>query len=542
MKMTGGDAIVSTILAHGVDTIFGLPGVQNDWFYNALYDAGDAIRVVHTRHEQGAGYMALGYAMSSGKVGVYAVVPGVGMLNASSALATAYSVGAPVFCFTGQIPSNAIGRGYGQLHELPDQMGILERLTKWAGTIRTPAEAPAVVSEAFRQLQSGRIQPVAVECPMDVLAATGEVFQSQGPLELQHPPVDEDLLDEAAKLLGEAKNPLIFVGSGAFGATESIQALAEALQAPVVSNRAGHGIMPSSHYLSVRMSVGHELWERADVVLSLGSRFQRPLQMWGVSDEHKVIRVDIDPEEHYRIRRPDVGLIARCEETVPMLVDAVAKYNHARSSREEEMNDLQAEMDGRMSYMEYQLSYLSAIRDVLPKDGFLVNDVTQLGFVSPLTFPVDHPRTLISPGYQGTLGWGFATALGVQVANPEKSVVAICGDGGFMFTMPELATAVQHKINLVTLVFTDGAFGNVRRMQKEDYDGRLIASDLQNPDFAKLAEVFGAQGLKASTPDELRSALEKGFAADGPTVIEVPQGELPSPWPMVMPSRYRNRK
>lgn len=539
MKMTGGEAIVATILSHGIDTIFGLPGAQNDWFYNALFDADGAVRIVHTRHEQGAGYMALGYAMSTGKTGLYSVVPGVGMLNASAALATAYSVGAPVVCFTGQIPSHSIGRGYGQLHELPDQMGILERLTKWAESIESPAQASPIMAEAFRQLRSGRIQPVAVECPMDVLAARGEVKEILSPLAIEHPAVDEDAIDEAAKLLGSAKNPLIFVGSGALGAREAVQELAEALQAPVIANRSGHGILPSSHYLSARMPVGHALWERADVVIALGSRLQRPLQMWGTDDELKVVRIDIDPEEHYRINRPDVGVIARCEEAVPLLVKALGKYNSVRPSREEEMNDLQAEIDGRMAYMDYQLAHLGAIRDVLPEDGFLVNDVTQLGFVSPMVFPTEHPRTIISPGYQGTLGWGFATALGVQVANPDKNVVAICGDGGFMFTMPELATAVQHGINLVTIVFTDGAYGNVKRMQKENYGGKFIASDLRNPDFAAMAETFGAQGLKADGPDELRSALEKGFAFDGPTIIEVPQGEIPSPWPMVMPPKVR---
>ena len=539
MKMTGGEAIVGAMIAQGTEILFGLPGVQNDWLYNALYDAGDAIKVIHTRHEQGAGYMALGYAMSTGKPGVYAVVPGVGLLNSSSALATAYSVNAPVFCFTGQIPSASIGRGHGQLHEVPDQLGILERLTKWATRIKSPAEAPALVTEAFRKLQTGRPRPVAVECPLDVLAATAQIESTDLPLDIRHPAVDEEVLEEAAKLLGQAKNPLIFVGSGAIGASEGICELAEQLQAPVVANNSGHGILSSRHYLSLRSPDAHTLWATADVVLAVGSRLQRPMMTWGMDDDLKIIRIDIDPEEHYRIAEPAVGLIARSEDAIPLLVKQVGKYNQVRPSRQDDLNDLRAETDSRLAALEPQLSYLKAIRDVLPDDGILVRDVTQIGYVSGVGFPTYHPRTMLGTGYQGTLGWGFATSLGAKVANPGKEVLAVCGDGGFMFTVQELATAVQHKIATVTLVFNDGAYGNVKRMQKENYGNRLIGSDLQNPDFVKLAESFGALGLRATTPDELRPALEQGFASGQPTLIEIPIGEVPSPWGAIMMPRSR---
>jgi len=538
-QMTGGTAVVQSMLAHGVKTLFGLPGVQNDWFYNALYDAREQINVIHTRHEQGAGYMALGAAMSTGKPNVYAVVPGVGMLNASSALATAYSVNAPVLCFTGQIPTNTIGQGLGQLHEIPDQMGILERLTKWASNIPSPADAPQKVASAFHQLQNGRPRPVALECPMDVLAATeevGDIFVSIAP---ESPTVDEDKIAEAAKLLGAAKNPLIFVGSGAIGAREAVSELAETLQAPVISNSSGSGILSSRHYLSMKMPAGHALWERTDVVIKLGTRQHRYHSSWGIDDQIKIIHIDIDPTEHDRGHQSDLGLISRCEDALPLLISALAKHNTVRASRQEELEDLQAEIADRMAYLEPQLSYLAAIRDVLPDDGYFVRDVTQLGYVSGFAWPSYEPRTYVSPGYQGTLGWGYATSLGVQAANPDKAVVTVCGDGGFMFTVQELATAVQHKLNTVTLVFNDGAFGNVKRMQQEMYDGRLIATDLKNPNFVKLAEAFGAQGLYATTPDEVRAAIEKGLSSSVPTLIEVPIGEVPSPWPMVMLKRNR---
>lgn len=537
-EQTGGEAIVQSWINHGVETIFGLPGVQNDWLYNALYDAGGQIRVIHTRHEQGAGYMALGYGMSTGKPGVYAVVPGVGMLNAASALATGYSVNAPLFCFTGQIPSKMIGRMLGQLHEIPDQLGILERLTKWTGHIESPAAAPGVVAEAFQQLASGRTRPVAVECPLDILSAKAEI-SDYPTLEPTYPALDEEQLEEAAKLLGAAENPLIFVGLGAIGAGEAVKQLAEALQAPVVSNRSGHGVLSSRDPLAIRTPEAHELWARADVVLAIGTRMMRTLTGWGTDDRLKIIRIDVDPEEHSRAVPETLGIVARSEDAVPKLVDAVGKYNRKRASRAAELDDLRAETAERIGYLVPQLAYLGAIRDVLPDDGYFVHDVTQLGYVSDFAFPVYQPRTFIAPGYQGTLGWGFATALGVKVAHPDKPVVAVCGDGGFMFTMQELATAVQQGINLVTLVFNDGAYGNVLRMQKENYGGRVIGTALRNPDFVKMAESFGALGLRADTPEGVRAAIEQGIAADVPTIIEVPIGEVPSPWPVAFMGKVR---
>ncbi|MCX6044689.1 MAG: thiamine pyrophosphate-binding protein [Chloroflexi bacterium] len=543
-KVTGGEAIVKSIIKHGVDTLFALPGVQNDYFFNALYDAGDQIRVIHTRHEQGAAYMALGYTLSTGKVGAYSVVPGVGLLNTTAALATAYSTNAKVLCLTGQIASTQIGRGFGMLHEIPDQLGILRSLTKWAERINSPAEAPGLVDEAFRQLYTGRPRPVGLECPPDILATKTEVGLTAHQPDVRHPPVDTDALEQAAKLLGQAKNPLIFVGGGALDAGAEVLQLAELLQAPVVSNRSGHGVVSSRHYLATRMPAAHVLWEKADVVLAVGARMQQPLLTWGYDDDLKVIRIDIDPTEQQRIAPPTVSLVADSQDVLRLLIPAVEKYNKARPSRQAELASLKAEVDGRLASLEPQMTFIKLIREELPDDGFFVEEMTQIGYISRFALPVYQPRTFVSTGYQGTLGWGFATALGVKVANPDKAVLSVNGDGGFMFTVQELATAVQHQISTVSLVFNDNAFGNVQRMQKLNYGNRVIATDLRNPDFVKLAEAFGAQGIRAKTPDEVRQAIRQGFATKGPTLIEVPVGEMPSPWsasflPRVRPARTK---
>jgi len=275
------------------------------------------------------------------------------------------------------------------------------------------------------------------------------------------------------------------------------------------------------------------LWPKSDAILAVGTRLFAPLERWGMDAGDRLIKIDIDPDEHGRLARPAVSIVADAKEALRALIPLVEKHNPIRASREEEMLALKAQTAQKTAYLEPQLSYIKVIREELPDDGIFVEEVTQIGYVSRVALPVYHPRTYISTGYQGTLGWGFATALGVKVANPDKAVIAVSGDGGFMFNVQELTTAVQQRIGLVMLLFNDGAYGNVRRMQKEQYGGRVIASDLHNPDFVKMADSFGAQGLRAHTPEEMRLAIRKGLATEGPTLIEIPVGEMPSPWQLI---------
>ena len=255
-RMTGGGALVEMLTRHGVDTLFALPGVQNDALFVALYDAGEAIRVIHTRHEQAAAYMALGYARATGKPGAFAVVPGPGLLNTTAALATAYATNAPVLCISGQIPSDLIGRGFGLLHEIPDQLAILKGLTKWAARIGHPTEAGALVNEAFRQLAEGRPRPVALEMPLDIMAMNTAVDLPEPGAAPAPPAPDPEAVDKAAALLSAAKSPLIYVGSGAAAAGAELLALAERLQAPVVTYTGGKGILSDRHYLAQNLLAG----------------------------------------------------------------------------------------------------------------------------------------------------------------------------------------------------------------------------------------------------------------------------------------------
>lgn len=536
--MTTGEAIVGSLLANGIDTIFCLPGVQNDYLFDALHGASDKIRPIHTRHEQGAGYMALGMAMASGKPAAYTVVPGPGFLNTTAALCTAYATNAPVLAIIGQIAQAAIGRGYGHLHELPDQLAIMRLLTKHADRIRAPHEAPLKVTEAFRQLRSGRPRPVALECALDVLARRAPVH-IPGAAESDVAEVDPDAITRAAKLLGQAQAPLIIVGGGAQHASAEITALADLLQAPVVGHRMGQGILDARHPMAANVLMGHKLWGKADVVLAVGTRLQVQLQQWGTDAALKVIRIDADADELDRIARPAIGITADAAIALRLLCDALPTHNRRRDPRAAEIAGLRAEQQQVASILQPQIGYLDAIRAELPEDGVFVDELTQLGYAARLVFPVYRPRTFISPGYQGTLGWGVATAIGVKVARPDVPVVAVSGDGGFLFNAQELASAVQHRIPVVIVLVNDGAYGNVRRIQADSFGNRLIASDLRNPDFQKFVESFGALALRATSPAELRQSLRTAFKADVPAVIEIPAGVMPDPWPLMRqpPSR-----
>jgi len=531
VSMNAAEAVVGTLALNGIDRVFALPGVQNDYLFDALHGAQAKIRTLQTRHEQGAAYMALGAAMATGKPAAYAVVPGPGILNTTAALATAYAANAPVLALTGQIPSATIGRGLGMLHEIPDQLGVLRGLTKFAARIRSPQEAPGLVDEAFRQLLSGRPRPVSLECPLDVWAKRGRVTLPTAPATRVEPPIDSDAIDAAAKLLGEAERPLIFVGGGAQGAGAALQDLAELLQAPVVAHRMGLGALDARHALSVNSWLGLRLWAEADVVLAIGSRLQIPLMHWGTDAKLKVIRIDADPEEIDRIARPAVAILGDAADALAALLPALARRNRRRPSRMDEIAGRKAEAAKEIAHeFAPQVGWLNAIRAELPEDGIFVDELTQIGYVSRLAFPVYRPRSFLSSAYQGTLGWGVATAIGAKAACPGRPLVAISGDGGFMFNVQELASAVQHRVPVVIVLMNDGAYGNVRRAQVEAFGNRVIASDLKNPDFPKLADAFGLMGLRATTPEELRAALRKALAAGEPALIEVPVGPMPNPW------------
>jgi acetolactate synthase-1/2/3 large subunit len=536
---SGGEAIVSGLVAHGVDTVFGLPGAQIYGLFDAFQQA--QLKVIGARHEQACGYMAFGYARATGRPGVFSVVPGPGVLNAGAGLLTAFGANEPVLCLTGQVPSAFLGKGRGHLHEMPDQLATLRTFVKWAERIEYPANAPALVARAFQEMLSGRRGPASLEMPWDVFTQKVEVGAAEVFDPFPAPPPDLDRVKSAASLIATSKTPMIFVGSGAIEAGDEILELAELIDAPVVAFRSGRGIVSNAHELGLTMAAAYRLWPTTDLMIGIGTRLELPtMTRWPYRpDGLKSIRIDIDPSEMRRFT-PDAAVVADSKAGTSELLAALRKAGYAKTSgRRAAIREASAAALKEIQTIQPQMAYLNILREVLPSNAIVTDELSQVGFASWYGFPVYEPRTFISSGYQGTLGSGFPTALGAKVAHPERPVVAITGDGGFMFGVQELATAVQFNIGVVVLVFNNNSYGNVRRDQRERFEGRIVASDLVNPDFVKLAESFGVGAARVTSPDHFRPALEKALAAGAPYLIdiEVPRDSEVSPWAFIHPAK-----
>ncbi len=533
-KMTGGQAVVESLIANGIDTVFGLPGAQLDPIFAALHDRQDKIRVMHTRHEQGAAYMAFGYAEASGRIGTLLVVPGPGLLNASAAIVTGYACNTPMLNLVGQGRSPLIGKGFGVLHEIPDQLDTARGLVKWADRVTHASEIPAKMAEAIGKIRDHRPRPVYLEFPFDISKEAAEVPDMVvAPAEQRTPPVDTDHVEAAAKSLAGAKQPLIMVGGGGRMAGEDILALAETLQVPVAMTQNARGTIDGRHPLAFTPVGAHHWWQKADVVLALGTRLFPSAIAWGRDKGLKIIKVDIDANELRRLPPPLNGIHGDVGEVVRALRLSLDKVlTKPVPDRRDAIAAVRADVEKEFATVQPQRELLEIIRQEIGEDGVLVSDLTQLYFAAQDVFPVYRPRTYIHPSYQGTLGHAAATCLGAQVAVGDRPVVGLAGDGGFMFTVQELATAVQHNIPATFLVMNNGMFENVQRILKNDYGNRVICADLKNPDFVKLAESFGMPGRRAATPGELRTALKDSIAEAGPTLIEYAATEFPTPWPL----------
>ena len=546
-QLTGGQALVQSLKREGVDTIFALPGAQLDWAFDALHEEQDSIRVIHTRHEQATSYMADGYARATGKVGTCLVVPGPGVLNAGAGLSTAYACSSPVLCLAGQIRSNLIGSGRGELHEIKDQRAVLDAVTKWTGRALSPGAVPGLVREAFAQLRGGRPAPVGLEIPPDVLMRRDEVALGESADWGQRPapqPVDPALIRQAAALLVRAERPAFYVGSGVLQAEawDELRAVAEALEVPVVMSRNGRGALSARHPLALNPVAGLGLLPTCDLVVTVGTRFLEPSMGWSLPEGQQSIQINVDADEVGRNVTPTVGIVADARLALAALRDELDGVKRKGASRLPEIEAARGRADDILFELQPQASFAGAIRAALPDDGVFICDVNQISYWSWIGFPVYEPRTFLTSGYQGTLGASYATALGAQVGQPDRKVVSINGDGGFGYNLQELATARQHNIAAVAVVFDDSAYGNVKRMQRDQFDGRTIASNLRNPDWVKLAESFGVAGMCATTPDELEGSLREAFEGDGPALITVPVGEMPSPWHLIYPKLFGGRR
>ena len=495
--------------------------------------------MITTRHEQATTFMADGYGRASGKPGVALVVPGVGVYNAASGLTNAYSRSTPVLLIAGQVPRGAIGKNIGAVHEIADQSGTVRSVTKWQRQVSRPREVPDAVFEAFRQMRTGRPRPVLIEMPPEAGVEREEV-------ELRNPartprivPSPQDLR-EAAQVISKSQMPLIYAGGGVArsDAEEALVRMAEATNIPVVTSSGGKGTIPDRHPLSYgscfsprgerqEMNQLYEVMQSADVVIGIGTRFSLGNP---AGEASTLVNINIDDAELTRHQANTIPLHgdarATIEALLPYLIEAGAGDRPLSVEAVSAARRLIAYYDIRLR--EPQYAVLEAMQRGIPEDAFVVWDVTQFGYYARTHYQVNHPKTYIDSGYSFNLGYAFPTALGVKVAKPDRPVICVAGDGGFMFNSSELSTALQYGINVVTVVFRNDSYGNVAR-DLDDAFGGAYGTDLHNPDFVKFAESFGAVGMRADDPLELERLIPIALERQIPVIIDVPFGEMPIP-------------
>jgi acetolactate synthase-1/2/3 large subunit len=569
MNLSGAEALVAQLQREGVRHVFGVPGVQLDHVLDALartQDAEDAITYIAARHEQGAAHMAEAYARTSERPGVCLVVPGPGVLNALTAMATGYACSSPMVCVAADIPSTLAGQGLGMLHELPDQDRVLASVTKWSGRAETAEHIPGLVHQAIRESRSGRPRPVALTIPADVLADQADMTLEPirqgangfppvpGPAQSEPAPSNrsssvqttvpgtagttwESAVANLAVMLRAARRPMLYAGGGVLAARAdaALTALAEELSAPVVMSRNAGGAIPARHRLAFPSLAAPRLLPEADVVLVVGSRFLTPRgTALPTAPGAAVVLVNADAADLGPPRRADLTLCADARIALEAIRTALPGTAPRTGWTRQDLDGVRAWCTRRVRSVEPQWSFVHALRDAIPEDGILVNELTQVGYLAAVGYPVHQPGTFLTPGYQGTLGYGYPSALGVKVANPDRVVVSINGDGGFCWNMQELATARKYGIGVIAVVFNDNAYGNVRRIQADEFEGRFIGSDLRSPDFVRLAESFGVPATRVETPAGLTEALKISVSEPGPSLIEVPVTEMPSVWPLLL--------
>ena len=535
-QMNGAQALTRQLEAEGVDTVFALPGAQIMSAFDAMYEVRDEISLIQTRHEQATTYMADGYAKVTGKPGVAMVVPGPGALNAAAGLGTAYACSSPVLLISGQIPSMFLGKNTGQLHEISEQLDVFRPITKWNHRVTSAGEIPSAVHEAFRQMTTGRPGPVELEIPPDILSGSDDIALV-GKETFPHPTPNMEDIAAAAILISKSQQPAIIAGGGvvASGAHDQIRKLAELLQAPVMTTPLAKGVIPERNHLAtgVNSAIGPAsmVLSDSDLLIAVGTR----LSLRGVSPENMptLVHIDVEKSQIGQKFTPEVGLVGDAAECLDNLISKIEMPSVDKGQRSERAISLKEEFSREVSRLApEQVSVIDKISSALTHDTIVVQGMTNIGYWSSEALPMSEPRNYVSSSYFGTLGYVYPTALGSQAAFPDRPVVALCGDGGFMYSPQELSTAVKYGLNTIALVFNNGAFGASRWDQEHAFNGRYIGTDLHNPDFVMLAQAFGATGIRTDT-DGIGEAITKAMSVNSPAVIDVEIDNMMPPFQIV---------
>ncbi len=550
MKLTGAQALIATLRAYDVETIFGIPGVHTLPIYDAMREE-PGLRHILARHEQGAGFMADGYARISGRPGVVCTITGPGATNAATPLADAYADSIPLLIISTSLGRASQGHFRGELHGTKDQFGAMSALAGWARAVEYVEEIPFALQEAFRIMRSGRPRGAYLQIPLDLLEVEAEVeMPAPPPASRELSESSREAIQAAARLLREARSPLIIAGAGVTfaGANEQLLQLAELLQAPVLLGGKSHDVLPNDHPLVIAARgyaprILQPLVGDSDVVLAVGSKLgaQRTgttvleggklktlrTRDVGLPLSSPLIHIDIDPAEIGFNYPAEVGIAADARLALDALLATLRGQSLSAVSRAEMVAEVKETLRKRVQHAYGEgVALLDEVREALPHDGIVVADMTMLGYASAQYLPVYQPRTFLHPSELCAIGCGLPLALGAQLAAPDRPVVALCGDGGFLLNTGELATAVQEKLPVVTVIFNDATYTAVKSDQQHRFGSRYIATDLLAPDYVALARAFHARAVRVEGPGALCEAISEAIRdTSGPTVIEVPLPE-----------------
>ncbi|WP_374379080.1 5-guanidino-2-oxopentanoate decarboxylase [Dongia sp.] len=519
----GGHAAVALLETYGVDTVFGIPGVHTLDLYRGLADR--KMRHIGVRHEQGAGFMADGYARASGRPGVACLITGPGLMNAATPIGQAFSDSVPMLVICSVNASGDLGKGRGRLHEITDQRAAIAPLTGFARTVKNAAELPGAVADAFKLFETGRPRPVVLEFPLDMLAAGADVAHAKRE-KASRPVAKAEDIKAAAALLDGAKAPLLIVGGGTVDCAAEVKEFVEKSGILCVTTTAGKGVLPDSHPQSLGSTLllptTQKMLADADVILAVGTEMAET-DSWVdlLTINGKLIRIDLDAATMARDYTPAVGLLADAGPTLAALTAAIkggrkpdlATADAHRRAVRKDLSPLQQK----------HVKVLDAMRAALPADAIVVTDMTQIAYTANFTFPCELPRCWFHPCGFGTLGYAVPAAIGAKIACPDRPVIAVAGDGGFMFTVQDLGTAVEQSLPIPIIVWNNDAFGQIAK--------DMIALDIpelgvkpKNPDYQALARAFHARAVRPGSLAEMQEAIKAAFKADGPTLIEIHEG------------------
>jgi acetolactate synthase-1/2/3 large subunit len=525
-ERTAAVAAIEQLEACGATTVFGIPGVHTLALYDALHES--SLTHILARHEQGAGFMADGYARATGNPAVALVITGPGVTNVATPIGEAYTDSSPVFVLSSNVESEHLDAMRGNLHDLKDQRAVMRAVTKWNDRATSASDVPRLVAEGWHAMVAGRRMPVHLEVPIDVLdqpvgdAAIAAVDSDDAP------DISGEIA-EAAKALSRAKRPLVYAGGGATssGAGAAIARIAGHLKAPIVTSFQGKGAVPASHpnSLGSLWTQGNpvdDVVQQADALLVVGSRLGvQATEHFAFPIPETLVRIDVDAEELTRNATPTVGIVADARHAAEALADALER-SESSSTWDTATFTTARESARANAFGAERMPYLDAIRAAMTDDGIIAWDMTMMSYVATYSYPVERPRTFLFPTGYGTLGFAMPAAIGAKVGVGNTPVAAVVGDGGFQFTMEELATAIQFRLGIPIIIFNDSTYSAVKDEQRRTRGGRYAAVDLVNPDYVKLASAYDIPGVRAHSPRELQAAITDALGRDMPTIIDVP--------------------